>query len=72
MENGKTVTGAPKRKSDEFSDPFLTQEVKIHSSPAQAVFENGYITIIDLNTLQKIGGFRTEMSVDPYSIAVRQ
>ncbi|MFZ1766524.1 MAG: hypothetical protein WAT68_07710 [Candidatus Nitrotoga sp.] len=42
MENGKTKTGAPKRKSDEFSNPFLTQEVKIRSSPAQAVFENGY------------------------------
>ena len=42
MENGKAVKGAPKRKSDEFSNPFLTQEVKIHSSPAQAVFENGY------------------------------
>ncbi|MFZ1546004.1 MAG: hypothetical protein WAT12_02745 [Candidatus Nitrotoga sp.] len=36
------MTRAPKRKSDEFSNPFLTQEVKIHSSPAQAVFENGY------------------------------
>lgn len=42
MENGKAVKGATKRKSDEFSNPFLTQEVKIHSSPAQAVFENGY------------------------------
>ena len=42
MENGKAVKGAPKRKSDEFSNPFLTQEVKIHSSPAQAVFENGF------------------------------
>ncbi len=42
MENGITVKVAPKRKSDEFSNPFLTQEVKIHSSPAQAVFENGY------------------------------
>jgi hypothetical protein len=42
VENGKTKTGAPKRKSDEFSNPFLTQEVKIHSSPAQAAFENGY------------------------------
>ena len=36
------MTRAPKRKSDEFSNPFLTQEVKIHSSPAQAVFENGF------------------------------
>lgn len=42
MENGKAVKGAPRKKSDEFSNPFLTQEVKIHSSPAQAVFENGY------------------------------
>ncbi|RFC33902.1 MAG: hypothetical protein DID90_2727554935 [Candidatus Nitrotoga sp. LAW] len=42
MENGKAVKGASKKKSDEFSNPFLTQEVKIHSSPAQAVFENGY------------------------------
>jgi len=42
VENGKAVKGATKRKADEFSNPFLTQEVKIHSSPAQAVFENGY------------------------------
>ena len=42
MENGKAVKGAPRKKADEFSNPFLTQEVKIHSSPAQAVFENGF------------------------------
>ena len=42
MENGKAVKGAPRKKADEFSNPFLTQDVKIHSSPAQAVFENGY------------------------------
>ncbi len=42
MDNGKAVKDAPRRKADEFSNPFLTQEVKIHSSPAQAVFENGY------------------------------
>ncbi|CAH1906082.1 conserved hypothetical protein [Candidatus Nitrotoga sp. HW29] len=42
MENGKAVKGAPRKKADEFSNPFLTQEVEIHSSPAQAVFENGY------------------------------
>jgi len=42
VENGKAVKGATKRKADEFSNPFLTQEVKIHSSPAQAVFENGF------------------------------
>ena len=42
MENGKAMKGAPRKKSDEFSNPFLTQEVKIHSSPAQAVFENGF------------------------------
>ena len=42
MENGKSVKGAPRKKADEFSNPFLTQEVKIHSSPAQAVFENGF------------------------------
>ena len=42
MENGKAVKGVPRKKADEFSNPFLTQDVKIHSSPAQAVFENGY------------------------------
>jgi len=42
VENGKAVKSAPRKKADEFSNPFLTQEVKIHSSPAQAVFENGY------------------------------
>jgi hypothetical protein len=42
LENGKAVKGAPRKKADEFSNPFLTQDVKIHSSPAQAVFKNGY------------------------------
>jgi len=42
LENGKAVKSAPRKKADEFSNPFLTQDVKIHSSPAQAVFENGY------------------------------
>lgn len=32
---------------------------------------NGYLTAVDLNTLELITGFRPEVSVDPYSIAVR-
>jgi YVTN family beta-propeller protein len=34
--------------------------------------KNGFITIIDLHTFQKVGTFRTELSVDPYSIAIRR
>jgi len=32
---------------------------------------NGYVTIIDMNTLELIEGFKTETSVDPFSIASR-
>jgi len=32
---------------------------------------NGYLTIIDMNTLELIPGFKMELSVDPYSIAVK-
>jgi len=32
---------------------------------------NGYIQLIDLNTLELIPGYRTEVSVDPYSLTVR-
>lgn len=33
---------------------------------------NGYITIIDMNTLELIPGWEAEVSVDPYSIAIRK
>ena len=33
---------------------------------------NGYLTLIDLNTLEMVPGYRAELSVDPYFIAVRQ
>ncbi len=32
---------------------------------------NGYLTIINMATLELIPGFKTELSVDPYSVAVR-
>lgn len=32
---------------------------------------NGYLTLIDLNTLNMVTGFKTELSVDPYSCAYR-
>ena len=32
--------------------------------------KNGYITAIDLNTLQLIEGYKVEVSVDPYSIGI--
>ena len=32
---------------------------------------DGYMTIIDINTLQRVPGYKPELSVDPYSIAVR-
>jgi len=32
---------------------------------------NGYLTLINLNTLQLVSGFKMEVSVDPYSVTVR-
>jgi YVTN family beta-propeller protein len=32
---------------------------------------NGYLTIIDMNTLELLPGFKMELSVDPYSVMVR-
>jgi YVTN family beta-propeller protein len=32
---------------------------------------NGYLTIIDMATLELVPGFKHELSVDPYSVAVR-
>lgn len=32
---------------------------------------DGYLTLIDLNTLELVPNFKTELSVDPYSAAVR-
>jgi len=32
---------------------------------------NGYLTIIDMNTLELVPGFKMELSVDPYSVMVR-
>ncbi|HMT28356.1 MAG TPA: beta-propeller fold lactonase family protein [Bacteroidia bacterium] len=32
---------------------------------------NGYLTIIDVNTLELVPGFKMELSVDPYSVMVR-
>ncbi len=34
--------------------------------------KNGYLSAIDIATLEKIADFRPEVSVDPYGIAVRQ
>lgn len=39
-----------------------------HHAPI-CVGKNGYITAIDLNTLQMIPDFKVELSVDPYHIA---
>ena len=33
--------------------------------------QNGYMTIIDLNTLELLPGFKMELSVDPYSVTVK-
>ncbi len=32
---------------------------------------NGYVTAIDMNTLELLPGFKTEVNVNPYSVAVR-
>jgi DNA-binding beta-propeller fold protein YncE len=32
---------------------------------------NGYVTIIDLNTLELVPNYKVEVSVDPYSVALR-
>jgi DNA-binding beta-propeller fold protein YncE len=33
---------------------------------------NGYVTAIDLNTLELVPGFKSEMSSDPYAVALKQ
>ena len=47
----------------------LTGPAPHHSSVCGG--RNGYLTVIDLNTLQLIPSLRTELSSDPYSIGVR-
>jgi YVTN family beta-propeller protein len=42
-----------------------------HTSSCGAALRNGYLTIIDMNTLELIPGFKMELSVDPYSVSVR-
>lgn len=32
---------------------------------------NGYVTIIDMNTLELVPGYKVEISVDPYSLSIR-
>ena len=32
---------------------------------------NGYVTMIDLNTLELVSEYKVEVSVDPYSVALR-
>ncbi len=34
--------------------------------------KSGYITMLDMNTMQMISTWRTEVSVDPYSMAIRK
>jgi YVTN family beta-propeller protein len=38
---------------------------------SECVGRNGYMTLIDLNTLESVPGFKSELSVDPYSAAFR-
>ena len=33
---------------------------------------NGYVTIVDLNTLELVPDYKVEVSVDPYSVALRE
>lgn len=40
-----------------------------HSSACGA--RNGNLVLIDLNTLELVGGYRPELSVDPYTVAVK-
>lgn len=41
-----------------------------HTTSCQG--RNGYMTILDMNTLQLIPGWKTELSVDPYCVAIRK
>lgn len=41
-----------------------------HTTSCQG--RNGYVTILDMNTMQMLPGWRTEVSVDPYCIAIRK
>jgi DNA-binding beta-propeller fold protein YncE len=38
---------------------------------ASCAGKNGYLSIIDLNTLERVPDFKPEVSVDPYSVGVR-
>ncbi|HQF29296.1 MAG TPA: hypothetical protein PLD36_11830, partial [Bacteroidia bacterium] len=39
---------------------------------ASCAGKNGYLSIININTLEKDPYFKPEMSVDPYSVAVKR
>jgi DNA-binding beta-propeller fold protein YncE len=41
-----------------------------HTSICDPSKKNGYLLAIDLNTLEIISGFKPELSIDPYSIAI--
>ncbi|HKR03517.1 MAG TPA: c-type cytochrome domain-containing protein [Bacteroidia bacterium] len=43
-----------------------------HTSVCDPNQNNGYLLAIDLNTLEIVQGFKPELSVDPYSIAIRK
>lgn len=40
-----------------------------HSTDCEG--RNGYVTVIDMNTLELVEGSKVEVSVDPYSLAIR-
>jgi DNA-binding beta-propeller fold protein YncE len=34
--------------------------------------KNGYVTLIDMNTGALVPGFKTEVSVDPFAVSIRE
>jgi DNA-binding beta-propeller fold protein YncE len=60
--------------SDKYNKVFVGNRNSTHGGPvphhSTPLGKNGYITAIDLNTLNLIPGFKTEVSVDPYSIVI--
>ncbi len=60
---------------DELSKVFVTNRNVSLGGPAphhasQCGGRNGYVTIIDLNTLELVPGYKAEVSVDPYGLGI--
>jgi DNA-binding beta-propeller fold protein YncE len=60
--------------SNELNRVYVSNRNKSHGGPvphhSTSFGRNGYMTVIDMNTLDLIPGMKAEVSVDPYSITI--